>query len=131
MSGGDEFRKDTKGFAREKERYRRELEEHGSIVPRECYHSPMPEEAPPKLQLDPESKESAERPPLYRVIERHVLEEYEDGSKKEEIIECDGRSHRHCIDVISYNEEGKVIGRGQLVEQVVKEELGPCDGKHS
>lgn len=80
-------------------------------------------EGPPKI----ESKEGAERPPQYRVLERKILETYEDGSKKEEITECNSHSHRHCVDIISYDDKGEVT----YVEELVRGDLGPCDGQHS
>jgi hypothetical protein len=49
----------------------------------------MPE-GPPNPPYAAESKESVERPPQFKVFERKILETREDGSKKEEITECNG-----------------------------------------
>ena len=74
-----------------------------------------------------ESKEGAERPPKYRTIEREVLEIYEDGSKKERALECNGKLHRRCVDIISYDHNGEVT----YADQLSREELGECNGTHS
>lgn len=74
-----------------------------------------------------ESKESGERPPRFRTIEDVVLEVHEDGSKTHRVIECNGLSHRRCVDLISYNEKGEPF----FADQLSREELGSCDGKHS
>jgi hypothetical protein len=75
----------------------------------------------------PESNESAERTPRYRTIEREVLEEHEDGSKTERWLECNGKTHRGSVQRISPG------GRGEFdyVDEISREDLGPCDGKHS
>jgi hypothetical protein len=85
----------------------------------------MSEEAPKPAKV--ESKEGAERPPLYRTLEHEVLEKFEDGSEKIREVECNGLKHRQCVDVWSYNAAGDVIG----FDQISQEDLGPCDGKHS
>ena len=85
----------------------------------------MSEKFPSPLKI--ESKESAERPPRYRTIEREILEVHEDGSKTERVIECNGIHHRRCVDKISYDDKGEVI----FADELSKEELGKCDGQHS
>ena len=86
----------------------------------------MSEETPKNL---PEKKESREtiRLPEYRVIKREVLGAHWDGSKTERSLECNGLLHRRCIDKTFFNEKGEVT----FAEQLSREELGPCDKKHS
>lgn len=73
------------------------------------------------------SAEDMERPPRYQTVHHEVLETYEDGSKTERVLECNGLHHRRCVDKISYDARGEII----FVDQLSREELGPCDGKHS
>jgi len=87
----------------------------------------MSEEFPKKSSEKIENKESAEKSSPYRTIELEILETHEDGSKTERVLECDGFLHRRCIDKIFYDENGKII----FAEQLSREELGPCDCKHS
>jgi hypothetical protein len=85
-------------------------------------------EGPPKtLPQAIESKESPERPPRYRTIEREVIETKEDGTSIERVVECNGLLHRRCVDAISYDESGEII----FVDQLSREELGACDKSHS
>ena len=74
-----------------------------------------------------ESTERAERPPRYRTIECEILEVHEDGSQTERVLECNGAHHRRCVDKMSYDKNGEVI----FADQLSREELGSCDGKHS
>ncbi|MDP2930692.1 MAG: hypothetical protein Q8N56_03765 [bacterium] len=83
----------------------------------------FPKNSPEKI----ENKESAEKPPLYRTIECEILETHEDGSRTERVLECDGSLHRRCVDKVFDGENGEVL----FAEQLSREELGPCDGKHS
>lgn len=78
---------------------------------------------PPKF----ESKESAEKPSRYRTIEREVLDTHEDGSKTERWLECNGQVHRQSVQKISPGERGEF----DFVEELSRQELGTCDGKHS
>lgn len=85
-------------------------------------------EGPPKSQLEKgESVESTEKPLRYRTIENEILEIHEDGSQTERALECNGHLHRCCVDMIFYDENKRII----FAEQLSREELGPCDGKHS
>jgi len=87
----------------------------------------MPEGPPKTPPEKAERKESAERQPRYRTIEDEVLKVHEDGSKTHRVLECNGVLHRRCVDVISYDEKGEPI----FADQLSREELGPCDGKHA
>ena len=78
---------------------------------------------PPKF----ETKESAEKPPRYRTIEREVLETHKDGFKTERWLECNGQAHRGSVQKISSGERGEF----DFVEELSRQELGTCDGKHS
>ena len=71
--------------------------------------------------------ESAEKPPRYRTIENEILEVHEDGSQTERTLECNGYLHRRCVDKVFYDEKGEIT----FAEQLSREELGPCDDKHS
>ena len=68
-----------------------------------------------------------ERPPKYRNIGRELIEEGTDGSRTERVLECNGIQHRRCVDKMFYDEAGEVI----FADQLSREELGPCDGKHA
>lgn len=57
----------------------------------------MSGEFPKNKPEEVKSKESMERPPRYRTIEREVIEEHEDGSKTERVLECNGLHHRRCV----------------------------------
>jgi hypothetical protein len=83
-------------------------------------------EGPPKQSQKSESREGAEKPPRYRTIEREILEVFEDGSKKERVLECNGKLHRRCVDVVSYDQNGDIT----YADQLSREELGECDGTH-
>jgi hypothetical protein len=87
----------------------------------------MSEGPPQKQPVKIESKEGAERPPKYRTIMDEVLEVHEDGSKTHRVLECNGHIHRRCVDRISYDEKGQVT----FVDELSREEEGPCDGNHS
>ena len=73
-----------------------------------------------------ESNESTERPPRYRIIEREILEAYEDGSKRERWLECNGKTHRRSVQKISPGARGEF----DFVEELSRDELGPCGGGH-
>jgi hypothetical protein len=79
---------------------------------------------PPKI----ESQEQL-RPPRHRTIERVVLETLPTGESVERLLECNGVTHRRCVDKVSYDADGNII----YAEQLPREELGSCDcdGKHS
>ena len=80
------------------------------------------------MEKIPENKsENIERPPRYHTITNDILEVYEDGSITERVFECNGFLHRRCVDKIFYGEKGEIA----FAEQLSREELGPCDGKHS
>ncbi|MBU4284668.1 hypothetical protein KKF60_02540 [Patescibacteria group bacterium] len=82
----------------------------------------------PKNSLEKiENKENIEGPPRYRTIKLEVLETHEDGSKTERVLECNGLLHRRCVDKVFYGENDEII----FVDQLSREELGPCDCKHS
>jgi len=55
-----------------------------------------------------------------------VLEVHADGSKTHKTLECNGHTHRRCVDVISYDESGNIT----FVEELSREDEGACDGKH-
>ena len=87
----------------------------------------MSERPPQEPSAKIESKESAERPPKFRTISDEVLEIHEDGSKTHRVVECNGHTHRRCVDTISYDERGEVT----YVDEHSREEIGACDGAHS
>jgi len=76
-------------------------------------------------QLTVESQEQP-KPPRHRTIERVVLETLPTGESIEQLLECDGISHRRCVDKVSYGADGNIT----FVEQISREELCPCDKKH-
>jgi hypothetical protein len=78
----------------------------------------------PKNSL--EKMESVEKPPRYRTIKLEVLEIHEDGSKTERVLECNGLLHRRCVDIVFYDKNGEI----EFVNQLSREELGPCDCRH-
>jgi len=82
----------------------------------------FPKNSPEKI----ENKENIEKPSPYRTIKLETLETHEDGSKTERALECDGSLHRLCVDKVYYDEKGEVV----FADQLSREELGPCDGKH-
>jgi hypothetical protein len=84
-------------------------------------------EGPPKPALKIEGKEGTERPPRYRTIDREILETREDGTRVERVLECNGLQHRRCVDEVSYAADGEIT----FANQLSREELGPCDGKHA
>lgn len=69
----------------------------------------------------------APRPPRYRTIERVVLEKLPGGEVVERLLECNGIQHRRCVDKVSYDANDNIV----FVEQISREELGECDGKHN
>jgi hypothetical protein len=79
----------------------------------------------PKNSL--EKMENKEKSPRYRTIKLEVLETNEDGSKTERVLECNGLLHRRCVDKVFYDKNGKI----EFVDQLSREELGPCDCKNS
>lgn len=87
----------------------------------------MSEKPPVEQPESVEKKETIERPPLYKTIKTEVLEVLPDGSKKELSISCNGKMHRKCIDVVSYDENGEVT----FADELSREEDGTCDGNHS
>jgi hypothetical protein len=87
----------------------------------------MLEEFPKNLPEKIENKESIEKSSPYRTIELETLETHEDGSKIKRALECDGFLHRRCVDKVFDGENGEVL----FAEQLSREELGPCDCKHS
>lgn len=62
-----------------------------------------------------------------RTLELVVLETLPTGETVEQILECNGIVHRRCVDKVSRDAEGNII----FVEEVSRQELGPCNGKHS
>ncbi len=80
-----------------------------------------------KFPKIPDRKESAERPSRYRTIGSETVEPLKDGTETLRVVECNGILHRRCVDKISYNDKGEII----FADQLSREELGPCDGKHS
>ncbi len=79
-------------------------------------------EKPPKIELQEQPK-----PPQHRTIEWVVLETLPTGENIEQVIECNGITHRRCVDKISYDKDGGIA----FVEHLSREEVGPCDKKHS
>ena len=73
-----------------------------------------------------EGNEGAEGPPRYRIVEREVLETYEDGSKRERWLECNGNMHRRSVQIISPGARGEF----DFIEELYRDELGPCGGGH-
>jgi len=84
----------------------------------------MSMDKPPKI----ESQEQP-RPSLYRTIERVVLETLPTGESVEQLIECNGITHRRCVDKVSYDAEGNIIFAESVPDATV--ELGPCDKNHA
>ena len=87
----------------------------------------MSEEFTNKPPLKIEREESADRPPRYRTMASEVIEPLKDGTETVRVVECNGLHHRRCVDKISYNDKGEII----FADQLSREELGPCDGKHA
>jgi hypothetical protein len=63
----------------------------------------------------------------FRTIDRKVLEVLPTGESIEEVIECNESHHRKCIDKITYGADNEII----FVDQLSREELGPCGHNHS
>lgn len=80
-------------------------------------------EEPPRI----ERKESMERPPRYRTIEKKTIEVLHSGEHIEEVLECNEVNHRLCRDKVSYHKDGEI----DYAEQLEKQELGPCDHNHA
>ena len=78
-------------------------------------------EKPPKF----ESAETSKSPS--RTLERRILETLPTGEEIEEVIECNGINHRRCVDKVSYGADGEI----EYVDEISKEDLGPCDKNHS
>lgn len=74
-----------------------------------------------------EGRESTNRPPRYRTIERIVLGGDEDGSTTERWTECNGLTHRGSLQKISPGKNGEF----DYVEELSRTDLGPCRGNHS
>ncbi len=68
----------------------------------------------------------SKKPARYKTIERVVKETLPTGESVEEVVECNSKHHRRCVDKITYDSSGEVV----FVEQLSRHELGVCDGKH-
>ncbi|MCA9363768.1 hypothetical protein KC727_00930 [Candidatus Kaiserbacteria bacterium] len=68
-----------------------------------------------------------EKPARFRTIEKIVKETLPTGESIEEVVECNGKHHRRCVDKITYDSNGDI----DFVEQLSREELGACDRSHS
>lgn len=68
-----------------------------------------------------------EKPARYRTIERIIKEILPTGESVEEVIECNGKHHRRCVDKITYDANGDI----DFVEQLFRVELGECNHNHS
>jgi hypothetical protein len=73
------------------------------------------------------SREKKEKVPDYRTVKTEILENHGDGSRTEQILECNGQLHRCCVDKVFYNNRGKI----EFVDEISRNESGPCDGNHS
>ncbi len=63
----------------------------------------------------------------YKTIERKVLEVLGTGESIEEVLECNGKLHRKCMDKVSYDNNKEIT----YVEQISRTELGACDSLHA
>ncbi len=68
-----------------------------------------------------------EKPARYKTIERIIKETLPTGESVEEVLECNGKYHRKCVDKITYDSNNNVV----FAEQLSREELGECDNNHS
>ncbi len=68
----------------------------------------------------------SEKPARYKTIERIVKETLPTGESVEEVLECNGKHHRRCVDKITYNANGDI----DFAEQLSRVELGECDHSH-
>lgn len=62
--------------------------------------------------------------PRFKTIEHTVVEILPTGEKIEEVIECNGVTHRRCVDKVTYDAEGQI----DFVEQLSREEGRECGG---
>ena len=79
----------------------------------------FPHEVPKKI----DGNENSERPPRYRTINTEIVKPLKDGTETVRVTECNGIQHRRCVDQISYDGNGEIT----YVDQLSREELGPCD----